>query len=243
MITLIIYLSIISYIIVKGFYKTIKSINNNQKIKLFYDSISIDSIPFFINMQKINLLCIFINLILISFIFLPNLVNDLIFSISNNNIAYCQDSNSDEEFSSDDDYVWGMPININSGESSSGDETWTNWRPLQQLPLNNNPSYYQDTVEEDIYENYSYEGILNKLINKTYKISNINRTFIYNINYKSIGINDHLMVFQGLSQNLEDIFNKQNTLLQKTSSINEDLDRVTNTSKMYSYIKLNIKCL
>jgi len=172
-ITLIIYILIIIYIIIKGFYTFIKFFHNDRRIELFYDSIYMNSIPFYINMQKINLLCIFINLILISFIFLPNLMNDLIISISNSNITYCQDYISDKE------------SNFNSND---------------KVPLS-------------------------KLINETYEISNINRSYIYNINSKYIEINDHLLIFKGLSQNLEDIFNKQNTLLQEISSIKSSFEK------------------
>lgn len=94
MITLILYLIIIIYIIIRSFYaSTTKATSTENKIKLFTTSISFYSLPFYMNISFIYLLCIFINLIFISSFFLPNLINDFL----NNNVAYCQDNNEENQ--------------------------------------------------------------------------------------------------------------------------------------------------
>ena len=171
-ITLIIYVLIIGYIILKAFYTSIsiKPFNNNQKIKKFSDSINLISMPFYIKMSQIHLLCIFINLILISFIFLPDVLNNLF----SNNIAYCQDVEH--------------PGSIRTSFS-------------RILSDNYNEGYgiFNGSVKSSI-------------VKETYEISNTNRSFIYHLNYKYIGISDHKKVFQGLSQDFNDILKKQNFL-------------------------------
>lgn len=189
-ITLIIYLLIIGYIIFKAFYTStfIKFSNNNQKIEKFSDSINSISMPFYINMSQIHLLCIFINLILISFIFLPDVLNNLFSS----NIVYCQDHN--EEHS----------------------------RVRNQI----------------------------QYINETYEISDTNRPYIYHLNYKYIGIHDHLKVFEGLSQDFNDILNKQDILFTDKifnnvyihkEMYNKSVDILSLTSNAYKNIMFSYK--
>jgi len=98
--------------------------------------------------------------------------------------------------------------------------------------ISNNIAYCQDYDERINGETrYITNGIFSSnrrilfdksIIIETYDISNTNRPFIYHLNYKYIGIQDHLKVFQGLSQNIEDISNKQNFLIQKIPFITRD---------------------
>ena len=67
-VTIIIYAFIILYIILRGFYISIKPICNVQKRESFQDSISLSAMPFCSNMEIINLYAFAINFLLLSFI-------------------------------------------------------------------------------------------------------------------------------------------------------------------------------
>lgn len=221
MITITIYTFIILYIIGRGFYITRKPLCNVQKKESFKDSISLSAMPFYSNMGSINLFAFVINFLLLSFISLT-LLPDLIL----NTIAFCQDSDSfeEEKFSSDSDsdnekniilytdenYIY--KINGNREESIYKEER----NPYQVLSVP--PSYYPD----------NYDNIYKNTIEKTYRISNYKFPYIHFLNSFSnfeennpIKINNYLKVFQGFSKDIENLFEKQNKLLQKISSIKE----------------------
>lgn len=269
-ITLTIYSLIILYVIGRGFSTSIKKpLCNVQKIESFQNSISLGLMPFYSNMGIINLLCIFINVVLISSFFLPNLINDLF----SNNVAYCSDSSSEEKSNSDNDspseedigvayyhdsdssseedilnenvhLSFGAESNIlvsDSSSTSTSNDGSIDEIDNQSLFLysdngglfeRENKIYIKDLegyssskkwgqhTEENIYKNRSYEGILSKLINKTYKISNRENPFVFHLNYEDIQINEPLKIFEGLSDDFDNILNKQNKLIQEIQNQN-----------------------
>jgi hypothetical protein len=218
-ITLIIYVLIIGYIILKAFYTSIsiKPFNNNQKIKKFSDSINLISMPFYIKMSQIHLLCIFINLILISFIFLPNLMNDLILSISTSNITYCQDSSDSSE---DENYNYNFRRYINKYE---------------------NPHIYWNKAVEETYGIFS----CNMPFDTKFKNINMNENplYIYYLNHHNFEIKDYSKVSQGFLRDIDNILNRQNNWIQEIFSsqktltaieFNDVTGRITTTSKLIS---------
>lgn len=98
-ITITIYLIIILLIIFKGFYKNIhfmKSFSVKGNTDSLATSIQLESLPFYLNMGRINLFALFINFFFLSFIsisFFPNLIH--------NTITYCQDHIINKEINSD----------------------------------------------------------------------------------------------------------------------------------------------
>jgi hypothetical protein len=235
MITLIIYLLIIGYIILKAFYTSIfiKPSNNSQKIEKFSNSINYISMPFYINMPKIYLLCIFINLILISFIFLPNIMNDLILSISNSHIAYCQDNNdSDSTIDSDNE----KSIVKYYGEN---DIYEINKNRKEEIAREERTLIYYEYGSRRYYPD-NYTGIYKKTIEETYRISDIKFPYIHLLNSFSnfendnnIKINNYLKIFQGFSKDIENLIEKQNNLIQKITPIDKHPFKISKISDMF----------
>lgn len=70
-------------------------------------------------------------------------------------------------------------------------------------------------------------------IEKTYRISNINLSFIYHINSDNIDIQNNLKVLKGLSQNFNDILNNQNNLLNDIFSIDDQEENCNTCIQKY----------
>jgi len=239
-ITLIIYILIIIYIIIKGFYTFIKFFHNDRRIELFYDSISINAIPFYFNQGKINIFTFFINFLFLSFISL-SLLPDMIL----NHIAFCQDSSSEEELNSDYD-------TDSTVDSDHGKRIIHYYGENNIYEINKNREKEIRREEEGLhfiehglryYYPQDYEGIYKKTIEETYKISSHKFSYIHILNSfsyiesdNSLEINNYLKVFQGFSKNLEILMEKQNNLIQKITPIDKHSFKISKIRDMFSEI-------
>lgn len=247
MITITIYSFIILYIIGRGFYISRKPLCNVQKKESFQNSISLSAMPFYSNMGSINLFAFAINFLLLSFISI-SLVPDLI----SNTVAYCQDSSSEV---SDENSESNSEINHSDSENSSDSELdFTPGKLINELllKLSNNKNNFnelkkivdqQPEFKKNIYDNHCETTFSKKVKNidnnlmELNKVSNIERPFLFNLNYPNVKINDPSNVLNGIAYEFKDIKSQYNFFIKEIfKEINKGSNSVGNMKYMYKNI-------